>query len=127
MNQKILVCVTGQKSCEALIRSGAELAKERGGELSVVHVSKRGNPFMGGDNDAQTLEYLFEISKNYNADMMLLRNDDVAGTIASHARKLGASVLVVGARGKSGSNAVLRQIRNALPDVEIKTVFTEEN
>ena len=124
---KILVCVTGQKSCEELIRHGAELAKEQGAELSVVHVSKRGNTFLGGDNDAQALEYLFDISKSYNADMMLLRNDDVAGTIASHAKKLGASVIVVGSRGKGSGNAVLHQLQNHLPNVEIKTVFTKEN
>jgi len=126
-NEVILVCVTGQKSCEVLIRAGADLAKERNAELSVVHVSKRGNTFLGGDSDAETLEYLFSISKNYNADMMLLRNDDVAGTLISHARKIGTTVLVVGSRGKANANALLRQLQNNLPDIEIKTVFTEEN
>ncbi len=126
-NEVVLVCVTGQKSCEALIHAGAVLAKERDAELSVVHVSKRGNTFLGGDSDAETLEYLFSISKTYDADMMLLRNDDVAGTLISHARKIGTTVLVVGSRGKANANALLRQLQNNLPDIEIKTVFTEEN
>ena len=32
---RVLVCVTGQKSCEHLIHVGAEIAREDGAELSV--------------------------------------------------------------------------------------------
>ena len=35
----VLVCVTGQKTCERLIAEGGRLAEELGAELSVVHAS----------------------------------------------------------------------------------------
>ena len=44
---RVLVCVTGQKSCEHLIHVGAEIAREDGAELSVVHVAKMGANFLG--------------------------------------------------------------------------------
>ena len=90
----VLVCVTGQKSCEHLIHVGAEIAREDGAELSVVHVAKMGANFLGSASEAQALEYLFEISKSVQADMLLLRNDDVVNTLAAHARKIGATTVV---------------------------------
>ena len=44
---RVLVCVTGQKSCERLIEEGASIAQEHNIELSVVHVAKTGNNFLG--------------------------------------------------------------------------------
>lgn len=117
---RVLVCVTGQKSCERLIHDGAEIAAEMGAELSVVHVAKMGTTFLGSASESQALEYLFEISKNHNADMMLLRNDDVVRTIAAHARKIGASLIVLGSGGQKGSGRLSRALQNALPDVEIR-------
>ena len=40
---RVLVCVTGQKSCARLIHDGAEIAAEEGASLSVVHVAKMGS------------------------------------------------------------------------------------
>ena len=79
---RVLVCVTGQKSCARLIHDGAEIAAEEGASLSVVHVAKMGSNFLGSASEAEALEYLFAISKSHSADMMLLRNDDVVHTIA---------------------------------------------
>ena len=50
---RVLVCVTGQKSCEHLIHVGAEIAREDGAELSVVHVAKMGANFLGSASEAQ--------------------------------------------------------------------------
>ena len=94
----VLVCVTGQKSCGRLIEEGARIAAETGAELSVVHVAKMRDNFLGSASEAEALEHLFNISKSYDADMMLLRNDDVINTLASHARKW--------ARASSSSAAV---------------------
>ena len=117
---RVLVCVTGQKSCERLIHDGAEIAAELGAELSVVHVAKMGSNFLGSPSESQALEYLFDISKSHHADMMLLRNDDVVHTIAAHARKIGATVIVLGSGMQSGGGGrISRALQNALPDVEI--------
>ena len=34
----VLVCVTGQRDCDRLIRAGQELAQERGAQLDVLCV-----------------------------------------------------------------------------------------
>jgi len=38
--KRIMVCVTQQKSCERLIKRGAELSDAKHGDLYVVHVVK---------------------------------------------------------------------------------------
>ena len=123
---RVLVCVTGQKSCGRLIEEGARIALDLDAELSVVHVAKMGNNFLGSVSEAEALEYLFNISKSYDADMMLLRNDDVVNTIAGHARKVGAGVVVIGGRPTKGGNHLTRSLQNALPDLDIRTVMSEE-
>lgn len=123
---RVLVCVTGQKSCGRLIEEGARIALNLDAELSVVHVAKMGNNFLGSVSEAEALEYLFNISKSYDADMMLLRNDDVVNTIAGHARKVGACVVVIGSRPTKGGNHLTRSLQNALPDLDIRTVMSEE-
>lgn len=123
---RVLVCVTGQKSCERLIEAGAHIAQEINAELSVVHVAKMGNNFLGSESEAEALEYLFKISKSYDADMMLLRNDDVVNTIAGHARKVDADIVVIGGSPTKGGNHLTRSLQNALPDLDIRTVISEE-
>lgn len=122
----VLVCVTGQRSCERLIEEGARIALEAEAELSVVHVAKRGNRFLGSESEAEALEHLFRISKAYDADMMLLRNDDVVNTLAAHARRIGARVVVIGGRPIKGGNHLTRALQNALPDLDVRTVISEE-
>ena len=122
----VLVCVTGQKSCGRLIEEGARIAAEMGAELSVVHVAKKRDNFLGSASEAEALEHLFNISKNYDADMLLLRNDDVINTLASHARKVWARVVVIGGRPTRGGNHLTRALQNALPDLDIRTVLSEE-
>ena len=117
---RVLVCVTGQRSCARLIHDGAEIAAEEGASLSVVHVAKMGSNFLGSASEAEALEYLFAISKSHSADMMLLRNDDVVHTIAAHARRIGATIVVLGSDSNQRQNRLSRALQDALPNVEIR-------
>ncbi|MGI5885608.1 MAG: universal stress protein [Candidatus Spyradocola sp.] len=123
---RVLVCVTGQKSCERLIHAGADIAAQTGAELSVVHVAKLGSNFLGSASEGPALEYLFEISKNYNADMMLLRNDDVVNTIAAHARKIGAQTVVIGGSVQKRGNRLAHALTAALPDLDVRVLLGME-
>ena len=76
--KKTMVCVTVQKTCERLIRAGASLAGGAG--LSVVHVARSGEALLGGSSESEALEYLFRISREYGAEMDMLRSDDVIDT-----------------------------------------------
>lgn len=122
----VLVCVTGQKTCERLIAEGDRLARELGAELSVVHVAKQGAGLLGGNvAEAEALEYLFQISSEHGADMAVIRSDDVAPTITHHARKLGATVMVLGSPRKEQQDFT-RELKSHLTDVEFHIVYTEE-
>ena len=112
---RVLVCVTGQKSCARLIHDGAEIAAEEGASLSVVHVAKMGSNFLGSASEAEALEYLFAISKSHSADMMLLRNDDVVHTIAAHARRIGATIVVLGSDSNQRQTASPAPCRTPCP------------
>ncbi len=44
-SEKVLVCITIQKNSKRLIRKGAEIANNIGGELHILHVEKRNEYF----------------------------------------------------------------------------------
>ncbi len=115
----IMVCVTGQLTCERLIRAGAALAEKERAELSVVHVSRKGQNFLGSPAEGEALEYLFSISKEYGADMALLRDDDTVGALAAHAKRIGATHIVVGVSGGRGESDFSYALRAALPHAEV--------
>lgn len=122
----VLVCVTGQKTCERLIAEGDRLARELGAELSVVHVARQGAGLLGGDvAEAEALEYLFKISSEHGADMAVIRSDDVAPTLVHHARKVDASMMVLGSPRKAQRDFT-RELRTHMPDMEFHIVYTEE-
>ena len=122
----VLVCVTGQKTCEKLIAEGGRLARELGAELSVVHVARQGSGLLGGNVDeAEALEYLFKISSEHGADMTVIRSDDVVPTLVQHARKLDAAMIVLGGPRRSGRD-VARELKAHMPDMEFHIVYTEE-
>ncbi len=59
----VLVCVTGQRSCERLIVIGAQLAAQARQPLIVLHVARAGGNVLGSKNEAEALEYLRAISQ----------------------------------------------------------------
>lgn len=121
--EKVIVCVTGQKTCEKLIHAGADLAKKLKGHLSVVHVVKSGFAFLGANAEGEALEYLFEVSKNYGADMMVFRSDDVMATLIKIAVDSHATQLVLGAPGKEkAENDLQRMLVISLPQVKMTIV-----
>ena len=121
----VLVCVTGQRTCEKLIRAGAELASERRCELSVLHVARTGQRFLGSEDEAAALEYLYQVSRENGADMTLTHSDDVPGAIVSFARKCEACAVVLGMpRGRGSDMGLAYILRGQLPEVELREMIT---
>ena len=58
--------------------------------------------------------------------MAVLRSDDVIPTIVNYARKMNAAVIVIGNRPTRGGNHLTRMLQNSMPDLDIRTVVTEE-
>ncbi|MBQ5771768.1 MAG: universal stress protein, partial [Clostridia bacterium] len=119
-----LVCVTGQKTCKALIVEGARIAKENGSELSVLHVVKPGASLLGNATEGEALEYLYKIATEYDADMAMIRADNVEAAIARQAEKLGAAYLVIGKSNGAREKSFQAKLELLLPHIEIKMVYS---
>ena len=116
----ILVCVTGQKSCERLIRRGAELAERDGVMLNVLHVVRPSGNVLGFVNEPQALEYLLRVSVEHGASMYVRRSDDVVGSIMTAARNEKVHIIVAGrARNYSGFD-ILDELKQKLPGVQFE-------
>ncbi|MDO4741485.1 MAG: universal stress protein UspA [Eubacteriales bacterium] len=121
----VLVCVTGQRTCERLIKSGAELTGGAEGSLSVVHVARTGQHFLGSEDEASALEYLYQVSRDYGADMSLMHSDDVCGAIVAAAKKRESAVIILGAPKKNVRGLQLPSLlRSQLPGVDVREIIT---
>ena len=122
----VLVCVTGQRTCERLIAEGDRLAAELAAELSVVQVARQGMGLLGGVvAEAEALEYLFKVSSEHGADMTVIRSESVVETLAGHARKINADLMVLGAPRQTDRD-VTRDLKAHMPEMEFAIVYTEE-
>lgn len=71
----VLVCVTDQRFCERLIAFGAQVAQKQDAQLLVLNVLNRG--VQAHDlQSSDALEYLFQVSNRYQADMSIFYNAD---------------------------------------------------
>lgn len=120
---KVMVCVTRQKTCERLIKVGQKSAQEFGGELSVVHVVRQGENFLGNPKEGEAIEYLFQISKDAGADMTVLRSENVVESLVEFATKNMITQIILGESpySKIDSN-IIRDLEARLIDVEIRVV-----
>ena len=116
--QHVLVCVTGQRNCERLIRHSASLAELLSCPVSVVHAAASDTPFMGGADTAEALEHLYRISKKYNAEMTIIKSTNVIETVADHAKTLRATHIVTGGPAVGGTWSFLRQLQERLQGAE---------
>lgn len=123
MAGNVLVCVTGQKTCEALIVEGARIAREENVPLSVLHVVKPGAAPLGSQKEGEALEYLFRVASEHDADMLMIRADDVAAAIARQVEKVGARTLVMGRTTGMKERRVAAIMAEKAPGVTLHLVY----
>ena len=116
----VLVCVTGQKSCERLIVAGAKIARAEGVILNVLHVVRPDGNVLGFVNEPEALEYLLKVSVENGASMYVRRSDDVIGSIEYAARNEAASVIVAGRPPSYGGWDMLDELKLRLPGVRFE-------
>lgn len=115
--KNIMVCVTQQKTCERLIKRGAELRDEFDGELFVIHVAKEGWNFLGKTKEGDALEYLFQKSKSYGANLTVIRSHDVLETLKDLAEKHNIDTIVLGeSQENSEENNIVSKLGKRLRD-----------
>ena len=121
----IAVCVTGQSTCERLIHEGAALRRGNEDELYVLHVAKKGAQLLGDQSEADALEYLFKISHQDGANMVMLRADNTADAIIRFVQKNDVSTLLLGRAGKPREWDLAAELKLRLPGIDIRTVWAE--
>ncbi len=124
----ILVCVTRQVSCERLIRRGSDLAHQAGAALDILHVAANGTNLLGNPSEGEALDYLFTTAKEHGAELSVLRNDNVAETIARIAREHHAQAVILGESRQNSKEdgGVIWQLRALLPDVPVHIIASLE-
>jgi K+-sensing histidine kinase KdpD len=120
MYKNILVCVTQQKTCESLIRHGASISYEGNeGSLYVIHVVNETDKFLYNLSDGDALEYLFQITKEVGADLIVKRSKDVVKTIVDFVNENQITHIVLGSsQSKDPSKNFVAKLKKKLPDLE---------
>lgn len=117
MPNNVLVCVTRQKNCAKLIQKGVELTKDEKSCLNVIHVVNENDKLLYGLSDGDALEYLFEITKEVGANLVVKRSKDVIKTIVEYADEVKCTHIVLGSSNNSSGNFAAK-LQKKLPDVE---------
>lgn len=118
----IMVCVTGQRSCERLILHGAKRSTENGEKrpLFIVHCVLYGQRFMNSKNEADAIEYLFTGAQLAGAELMIIRSDNIEQSIADFAHEHNVGVIILGSPGELGEHngKFARSLQELLPEIE---------
>ena len=117
MNTKTtLVCVTGQTTCERLIRAGSRVSSLTATGLSVISVPRE-NPT---NDDLRNLEFLYEKSKEFGADMHIVYNNDAYNTLAKFIKQNNVANVITGM--PVGESSVLEKLWERFPNVSFYAV-----
>ena len=118
----VLICVTGQRSCERLIVAGARIAREENVILNVLHVVRTDGSVLGFVNEPEALEYLLRVSVENGASMYVRRSDDVIGSIEYAAKNENARVIVAGRAANYSGHDMLDELKLRLPGVRFEII-----
>jgi len=114
----ILVCVTGQRDCDRLIRAGKKIADERSVPLQVLCVQSTSAGFK---TSGEELEYLRQTARDAKAEMTVYFNDEAALVAVSFVKQIGATHIVTG-MAEAPVNGFVEMIHKLLPKVPISMV-----
>lgn len=112
---KTLVCVTDQMGCDRIIKASRIISDLTASELSVINVSSPGRV-----QDPKSIEYLFKVSAQYNAQMTVLYHNDPAKAVIQHIKSHKIINVVTGL--PEGQNSVLHKIWSKFTHVNFFTV-----
>lgn len=117
-----MVCVTGQRDCDRLIRIGKKIALEKNLPLQVLCVQPAS---AGYDASCEELEYLRQTARDASAEMTVYFHDEAAIVAASFAKQIRAIHIVTGMAG-TPSNGFIEVLHRLLPLIPISMVAKDE-
>ena len=121
-NETVLVCVTDQMSCARLIGRGAELARENGCALRVLHVRTREKTMMGNPDISSALNDLYRLSREAEAEMEIISSPEVEDTICQYAQKYRAFHVVLGESPRDRVPDMAARVSPRLPFAQVEVV-----
>jgi K+-sensing histidine kinase KdpD len=112
----ILVCVTDQESCGRLIEAGRKLADISDNLLKVICVRpRRMETWFGSDE----VEYLFNRSKQLDAEMIIIFHDYAIEAVADYIRSNDVDYIVVGMPPDPGQSIFISGLEERFPNVPV--------
>ncbi|NLO36004.1 MAG: hypothetical protein GX112_06600 [Clostridiaceae bacterium] len=115
----ILVCVTDQESCTRLIKAGRQLADIVAVPLKVISVRPHGS---GSWMASEELEYLYNMAKQLNAEMIIRFHDFAAEAVADYVRRQPVKAVIVGEPPQPGQSVFISHLEEHFPDLAILCV-----
>lgn len=116
-HRQVLVFVTDQFCCEALIHRGHQLALKNHTSLAVVSIQPKSRPAKG---NAQALRYLRQVSKGYRTDMAICYHDDPIACACAYVDRADPLVIVTGAPRGSRFTQALAARYPAVPLIAVQ-------
>lgn len=99
---------------------GNELRKNNKDNLYIVHIINKKDKILYGDNDGDALEYLFELSKKLDAELIIRRSSNTIKQIISLAKELNATDMILGKSNNEKENSFHKKISKNLKKINIE-------
>jgi K+-sensing histidine kinase KdpD len=112
----VLVCVTDQESCGRLIETGRKLADMAELPLKVISVRPHRMESWFGSEE---LEYLFHLSKQLYAEMIIIFHDYAVEAVADYIRNHEVSYIIVGMPPDPGQSIFISGLEDQFPQIPI--------
>ena len=114
----VLACVTGQYDCDRIIKSARKFADDCNCELHVLSILK---PTHNYTTVSDQIEYLYNVSKESDADMTVLFHNDPPKAVARFTKENNVKRIVTGMHD-GGENSFLVMFNRFAPNVTITMV-----
>ena len=118
----VMVCVTGQRDCDRLIRAGRRMAD---GSECALHVLCVLPAVLCTKPCGEELEYLRQTAKDAGAEMTVFFQDNAPVVAASFARRIGAKHIYTG-MAEAPMNGFVEVLHKLLPKTPISMVGRDE-
>lgn len=114
----VLACVTSQYDCDRIIKAARKIADDCDCELRVLSILKPTHNYI---KISDQIEYLYNVSKEADADMTVLFHEDAPKAVANFAGANNVKRIVTGMHD-GGENSFLVMFNKLAPKVAISMV-----
>lgn len=115
----VLVCVTDQDACDRLIFAGRRLATIEHLELKVINVRPQHSKDLLA---CEAIEYLFSISKQLDAEMIVLFHDYAPEAVANYIRHNETQYIIVGLPPEPEQSVFISEMEDTFPEIPVISV-----